>query len=303
MFDISVQLKRVPDTHETVLADSVQLSAGGKGMCQAVAASRLGGTVEMIGLVGQDPFGAYLLEVLDNDHIRRVHVGSHRAGTHLGIPIVTPDGNNRIIGVPRASAFVTPDVVHGSGEAIHRSDVLLVQGETPLDVIRWAIAACSESVLVVWNPAPASFSLSEMLDWEYGLRVAWITPNETEAAQLVDMMIVDTDSAIAAAKKIRQHWSSLGVVITLGDKGAAAIDHGDQVHLVSPFAVRAVDPTAAGDAFTAAFALGIANGSPVSEALEFAAAAGALTATRSGSVPSIPTLSMVRELREIGSTT
>lgn len=296
VFDIAVTVDRVPETGETVLATSAQISAGGKGLCQAVAARRLGASVDAIGLIGSDVFGDYLTGVLRAEDIGHEHVRTHAAGTHLGIPIVTPDGNNRIIGVPRASLAVAPDDVAGSIELLQAADVLLLQGETPLECIRAALEGVGQKTLVVWNPAPARFTLEEMLAGQFGDRVSWLTPNESEATTLTGLPVVDVETGIRAARGIHERFPTTGVVVTLGAQGSVAIQRDGAVHVTAPFPVSAVDPTAAGDSFSAAFGVALANGESVVEALSFASAAGALTATQLGAVTAIPHITQVRAL-------
>ena len=300
VFDIAVTVDRVPETDETVLASSVQISAGGKGLCQAVAARRLGASVDAIGLVGSDVFGEYLISVLKAEDIGHEHVRTHDAGTHLGIPIVTPDGNNRIIGIPRASFAVAPDDVASSVELLQAADVLLLQGETPLESIRAAVERVGQETLVVWNPAPARFTLEEMLAGQFGDRISWLTPNESEATTLTGLLVVDVETGIRAARSIHERFPTTAVVVTLGAQGSVAIERDGALHVAAPFRVAAVDPTAAGDSFSAAFAVALANGASVAEALSFASAAGALTATRLGAVTAIPHVTQVRALVDEG---
>lgn len=296
VFDISLRVSRVPDTHETILADSAQISAGGKGLCQAVAARRLGATVDAIGAVGDDVFGEYLLGVLDEEGIGRDNVSVTLAGTHLGIPIITPDGNNRIIGVPRASFELSLGDVQAGASVLRESDVLLVQGETPLDCIVTAIGLSRLSTLIVWNPAPARFTVEQMLGDGREHLVAWLTPNETEAGILTGTHVTDVPTALQAARIIRDDYPAVGVAVTLGAQGAVAIDRNGLETVAAPFTVNAIDPTAAGDCFTAAFAVSLAWGANLEEALTMGCAAGALSVTRRGAMPSIPTLAHVFEL-------
>ena len=293
VFDIAIQVDHVPKTHETVLASAVTVSAGGKGLCQAVAARRLHAQVHVIGRVGTDVFADVLLAVMDREGIDRTAVTRDEAGTHLSVPIVTPDGNNRIIGAPRSSMRVTPEDVDAGAEALSTCDLVLLQGETPLAACLAALDKLAPDALVVWNPAPASFSLAEMLGRERGARVSWLTPNETEATELTGIAVTDRESAVAAARYIQRLYPHVGVVVTLGDRGALALPADAEPIFTPTLDVRAVDPTAAGDVFSAAFGVALLRARSVDDAIAFANVAGALTTTRVGAVLSIPTLDEV----------
>lgn len=296
VFDISVHVERMPQPHETVLARGATISAGGKGLCQAIAARRLGADVKVVGTIGDDMFGDYLVEVLTAEKIDAAHLDRHAAGTHLGVPILTADGHNRIIGVPRASFHMTADLLHRHTDTFTWAEVLLVQGETPLDTIRQAIMLTRPGTLVVWNPAPARFSLEEMASGAAGERVGWLTPNEDEASKLAGIPVTSVSSGLDAARILHERTGSKGVVVTLGARGAVAVDPEGTAHVSQPWPVRSVDPTAAGDTFSAAFAVHIRRGAPVPESLAQACAAGGLATTRVGAVPSIPHEAEVRAL-------
>lgn len=295
VFDIAVRVDRMPQDHETVLASEAVTSAGGKGLCQAVAARRLGATVDVVGRVGDDVFGRFLLDVIDGEGIGRTGVRTDAAGTHLGIPMVTPDGANRIIGVPRASANVSPADVDAVGSILAECDLLLLQGETPLPACVRALELKRDGALVVWNPAPATLTLDQMLDGPQGRAVGWLTPNEAEARSLTGVDVTEAESAVAAARVIRGRFPHVGVVVTIGERGSVAIDPVDRVVVTPAMSMPVVDTTAAGDVFSAAFGLTLIRTGSLDLALRFATAAGGLATTRMGAVRSIPTLVAVED--------
>lgn len=298
--DISVRVDRVTATHETVLESSAQAIAGGKGLCQVVAAPRLGASVGVTGRVGNDMLSDYLLDVLRAEGIVHDEVTRDPEGAHLGIPTLTPDGSNRIVGVPSASFHPSPaDVAAGEG-LLATADALLVHGETSPDSIHAAISATSPNWLVVWNPVPARFSLERMLAEHGRHHISWLTPNEAEASALIGLTLIDVDSAHEAARHIGEGAEESSVVVTLASDGAVTRDQKGHSYVAAPFAVDIVDPTDAGDTVTAVFAPGIAAYRSAPEALSFASAAGALTASASGAVASTPALEQVRGLVERG---
>ncbi len=295
VFDLAVRLERMPATHETVLARDVHISCGGKGLCQAVAAASLGAEVEAIGRIGADPFGDIILQTLDRNGIGHAHVTVDPAGTHIGIPMITPDGNNRIIGIPRASNRVTTNDVLNAKDIIQAADVLIVQCETPLPAISMAVTLAGQSATsVIWNPAPAVYPLQEVLAEPHGSFVSWLTPNEAEAAVLAGVPVSSRDDAIHAARLIRHAAAGkTGVIVTLGAQGSVAVDPAGHTHVTEPFAVDAIDSTGAGDAFTGTFATALGRGCTLKAAMQVAGAAGALATTRPGAADAMPSVSEV----------
>jgi ribokinase len=147
-----------------------------------------------------------------------------------------------------------------------------------------AAIARAAGVPVILDPAPApDGGLPEAL-----LRnVTCLKPNESEAERLTGISVSDLASAERAARAL-QELGPRTVIITLGSQGAIVVDEA-AVHHVPAYRVTAVDTTAAGDAFTGAFATAVGAGAALVEAVRRAAAAGALAATRMGAQPSLPT--------------
>jgi ribokinase len=295
--DIVVWLPRFPDPHETLLATASETHPGGKGLCQAVAAARAGADVTLVGRVGDDAFGTELLDLLGREGINTSCVATDPAGTSLGIPMISPDGANRIIGIPRASARLTPRDVARAAAALADAHALVLQLEVPLDTCWAAIRAVDpERCTVVWNPAPATVGLEDLLPDDLLGRVHWITPNEIEAGHLAAMEVTDAESALAAAGRLQARRPGLGIVVTLGSLGAVALaPDGSHLHLEGN-AVSCVDSTGAGDAFTGAFVTALARGDDLAAALSFANAAGALATTTVGAATGLPVAAAIEEL-------
>jgi ribokinase len=196
--------------------------------------------------------------------------------------VVNPKGENTVSVGPGANSRLSPEDVIAATAAIREADCLLVQLEIPLETVQAALdLAHRHHVRTILNPAPARKIPIEILKL-----VDTLTPNETEAAILAgqDPSAVQTDS-------LPQLASILGVpnlVVTLGSKGACIVENG-RTNFVSPFSVTPVDTTASGDAFNGALAVALAGGESLSQAVRFANAAGAITATRLGAQPSLPT--------------
>jgi ribokinase len=225
-----------------------------------------------------DTYGdRFLAALADNGvtpHIQRVE-----AGTGIGQPLVTDDGEVSIIGIPRANAAVTPALVESVAEALDGVDYLIVQCEVPITAsVRAAELAHARGARVLVNPAPAgpeAVALAERADV--------LILNLVEARMLGAAGDLQPDSAAAAL--VRQF--DCPVVITLGAQGAVVASH-DGTARVPAHVVESVDPTGAGDAFCAAFAVMLAEGSELDTALAFANAAGACAVGVAGAEPSMP---------------
>jgi len=284
--DMVVQTERLPDPGETVLGGDLVIAPGGKGANQAVAAARLGGEVAFIARVGKDVFGEEALKNFAREGLNiRFVIQDESAPSGVALIVVGPGGENIITVAPGANSRLTPQNVLNARSAFEEASVLLLQLETPLDTVQKAAELAHETqTKVILNPAPAP---SNRLPQEVISLVDIITPNESEAT-----LLTGEDEPEAAARKLLE----LGVetvIITLGAKGAlAAVTTGSMQH-VPGFTVKAVDATAAGDAFNGALAVALADGRELTKAIRFAHAVAALSVTKLGAQPSLPPIEEV----------
>jgi ribokinase len=290
--DLVFGAPRLPLRGETVSGSAFGMFIGGKGANQAVAATRAGARVEMIGRVGTDTFGQDISGSLAAEGVGLKHVvrDAHE-GTGVAGIVVEADGANSIVVVPRANARLTEhDVRRGRG-AIAAASVLLLQLEVPLEAsIAAARIARRAGSTVLLNPAPAR----DLPDALYGL-VDVVVPNESETLFLTGVPATTKEGAVEAAGVLRRRGVR-AVVLTLGERGALLLEDGASPTEIEPFAVGVVDTTAAGDAFCGALAVALAEGKPMVEAARFACAAGALACTVMGAGPSLPTRTRIEEL-------
>ncbi|MCP3938952.1 MAG: ribokinase [Actinomycetia bacterium] len=266
--DITVWVPRRPNPDETLHGDRIAEFRGGKGANQAVAAARLEADVSMVGAVGADARGTFLLDGLDAEGID--HSLVDRVDTPTGVALITVDPTDvSIIVVAGANGTVGEDVANAACDSIAAADVLLLQGEIPAAAARRAAQIAREHrTLVVFNPAPVNEVAAAVLELTDVLVV-----NRGEAASIGP---VDTDL----------------VVTTLGAEGCVVSENGYATR-IEPFEADMVDPTGAGDCFVAALAVSLAEGSEPVDAARFASAAGSLAVESEGAQPSLPSRSAV----------
>lgn len=304
--DLVVKSPRFPQPGETISGDDLQIIPGGKGANQAVAAARQGVKTTMIGRVGNDSFGPFLVDNLKSNNVDTSHVVKTDSATGTAIIVVDANGQNSIVLSPGANGMVTPADVNsasfadpstGSGQ---RFGLLLLQLEIPtLTILHAAKRAREQGLTVILNPAPAKPLPAELLS-----NVDILIPNESELALLTGMPVTDGSSAELAAKEILKQGVKT-VIVTLGSKGALLVT-ATQVKHVDTYKVNVVDTTAAGDAFIGGFASKIIeyrrrsltptdaqeSGSYAKEietAVRYGCACGALATTKFGAQPSLPT--------------
>ncbi|MEA3345390.1 MAG: ribokinase [Chloroflexota bacterium] len=283
--DLVVQAPRMPAPGETIAGHGFHTVPGGKGANQAVAAAKLGAQVTMVGRVGDDSFGRMQRRSMEALGIRTDFlITDEEAPTGTALIIVDTQGQNSIVVIAGANGQLTPDDVEAARPAIEASDGVLLQLEIPIPTVQRAVEVARElDVPVILNPAPAP---SKPPPASILQSVDYLIPNEFEAAALSGFKVTDQRSAERAATHLRAQGIEV-VILTLGAQGALAISSQGMTSIPA-FSVEVVDTTAAGDAFVAAFGVAVCEGQPLTEALRFANAAGALTTTKLGAQPSLP---------------
>lgn len=286
--------KRIPAPGETLVGDTFQTFHGGKGANQAVAVGRLGYPVSMFAKVGDDEFGSRLRRGLQAEKVNVKAVTTAKE-TASGVALISVDakGQNSITVIPGANGKLLPGDLEKSLSTLRSAGIILTQLETPLETVEFLCNfAQREQIPLMLDPAPARSIPRRMLRC-----VTYLTPNETETCALCGIPAADLSPAtVAEIARTLADSGAANVIVKMGRHGAYVSGADGIRKMVPAFRVKAVDTTAAGDAFNGAFAVALMQGLPLEQAVRFAAAAGALSATRPGAQPSMPTAREVAAL-------
>lgn len=282
--DMVVKSAKIPAGGETVLGGDFVMVPGGKGANQAVCAAKLGADVKLVARVGDDTFGEASLANFAATGVDTRYV-TRDSTAPSGIALITVDekGENAIVVAAGANLRLTPDDVDRARDAIAQADAVVLQLEIPQETVAHTIKlARSLGVRIVLNPAPIRPISRDLLGM-----VDVLIPNQHEAAELIgrpgEGLGLDP---VTAAKELRSLGAGV-VVITLGGQGSYVCD-GEVTSFVEPMRVTPVDTTAAGDAFTASLACALSEGQDMLSAVRFATRVAAISVTRVGAQPSLP---------------
>lgn len=281
---MTMRLPRVPVAGETLPGGEFSSGHGGKGSNQAVAAARLGAQVALLTAVGDDAMGTDARALWDQEGVdARACVTIPGTATMVGMILVEPSGENRIVIAPGALDHLSPGHVETFRPQLAAADLAIVSLEIPLGTALTALRTAHDvGTRTLLNPAPA-----QALPDDGWATIDVLTPNRTEAAILLGH---DPDSAEPAGSLAAQlHARGVGtVVVTLGADGAVIHDAAGQRTVPPGVPSVLVDTTGAGDAFTAALAVELAAGRSVDDAARFATHAGAHAVGIHEVIPALP---------------
>ena len=281
--DLVINTDILPKLGETIHGRNFMTAYGGKGANQAVAVAKLYGKADMIGAVGSDEFGKLLKGNLEANHVETK--GVKIADTNSGVAVITVcGGDNHIILDGGANDAVSPAWIDENLDLIKNADIVIFQLEIPMETIIYAAKKAKEcGCKVLLNPAPAAKLPEELLAY-----TDIIIPNEHEAA-----IITGHENEVDALKALYDNGNR-NVIVTLGSKGCIYND-GKEIKSQTPFKVKAVDSTAAGDSFIGGYCSALCERKTMEEAIRFATAVSAITVSRPGASVSIPTRTEVEE--------
>lgn len=301
MMDLIASTKQAPKSGETIIGLKFQTAPGGKGANQAVQCARLGAHVTMVGQVGDDAFGKIMTDTaaaagVDVSHVTVDKNESSGVG-HILLEVTEHGAQNRITVCPGANFTLTVEDVAWLKEDIKNYDLLMMQFELPMEVIEAVAGWAHEAgVPVMVNPAPAAPISAKLLSC-----ATYLSPNEHEASIIADHPLRADESGVNMedVQAVSEAFQARGVenlIITLGENGSIVAGKNGIHHTACVKMPHVADPTAAGDSFVAAFCTGLCAGLPQGEALAFASHTAAITVSRMGAMPSLPTVSEVQAL-------
>ena len=289
--DLVVNVDTMPKPGQTIIGSNFKEVPGGKGANQAVAMARLNGNVSMIGKVGEDGFGQTLINSLKNDKVDTTYIQTSKGATGVALITVDKNAQNSIVVSPGANFEVKEDDIDNNIEAIKNSDIVVLQLETPLNTIKYALNKAKElNKYTILNPAPAV-----KLDDEIIKNVDLLTPNETEL-EIISGVSIETEEDIQKAAQIMIEKRVKELIVTLGSKGSLYINK-EKSMFKKAYKVEAVDTTAAGDSYTGALAVALSQDKNIEDAMDFASKVGALSVLKEGAQSSLPTLEDVKNFR------
>lgn len=307
--DLTIRSQRIPAIGETVVGGSFYRAHGGKGANQAVAAVRyLQGHVSLIGGVGDDAFGRLMIQDLQSDGIDASEVYLHPSeATGTALILVDAQGNNCISVASGANNCVTADEIQTISAAFwQRHPVALASLEVPLLAVHQFLRMGREhGQQTILNPAPIPMNQAQLLSDTLSY-VDVLTPNETEALWLQNCLPElnqesQSGSITEIAVRIADHFAC-HCILTCGGNGAYWAAPGSTLRHFPAHAVRAVDTTAAGDAFSGVLSAAILEGQPMEDAIPTAMAAAACSVQKEGAQSSLPNrtevLTQLAELNE-----
>lgn len=289
--DLVTTMEEFPELGQTVTGNDFAAYPGGKGANQAVAASRLGADVLLVGKLGNDVYGKTNLEVFQENNVNIKTVGiEQQISSGLAIIAVNRLGDNNIVVFPGANGKMDISFIEQNWQDIMQTDIFLLQLEIPLDTVWETIKRLKAAgKTIILDPAPAVLIPREIL-----MQVDFVTPNETELEILSGRKISDALSFQKAALELLEQGAHT-VIAKQGKNGASVITR-EILYQVNGFEVQTVDTTAAGDSFNAGFAFKLAQGEGILECVRFANAVGALATTSLGAQSSMPSLEQVEKL-------
>ena len=289
--DLVVNVDTMPKPGQTIIGSNFKEVPGGKGANQAVAMARLNGNVSLIGKVGEDGFGQTLINSLKNDKVDTTYIQTSKGATGVALITVDKNAQNSIVVSPGANFEVKEDDIDNNIEAIKNSDIVVLQLETPLNTIKYALNKAKElNKYTILNPAPAV-----KLDDEIIKNVDLLTPNETEL-EIISGVSIETEEDIQKAAQIMIEKGVKELIVTLGSKGSLYINK-EKSMFKKAYKVEAVDTTAAGDSYTGALAVALSQDKNIEDAMDFASKVGALSVLKEGAQSSLPTLEDVKNFR------
>ena len=291
--DLMGRTPHFPKAKETVMGSTFKMGPGGKGVNQGVAAHKAGADITMVCKIGNDPFQNIILDTMKELNMNTDYV--FKCDTSTGCALILVDentGENEIVVLPGANCEFTKEDTDSLEELIKEAEYVLFQLEVNQDANERVINLCQKhNTKAIVNTAPYNKITDEFLSKAY-----MVTPNEVEAEELSGIHVCDFESASKAARIFKDKGVE-NVVITMGGQGVFISSDGVE-KIVPAFRVNAIDTTGAGDAFNGGLLAALSKGKDIWEAARFASALAAISVTRLGTTPAMPTLEEIEAFLE-----
>ena len=289
-YDIILKVKRMPREGETMTCESASTAAGGKGANQAVQSAKLGVNTFMIGAVGNDNMGEYLLSEATKYGLDVSHVKKSSVSSGMGCIHALEDGRVFATINRGANYDITADDIERADDLFRQSKILILQNEIPDEInILSAKKAKSYGLKVLYNAAPSFPERRDVLPLADVVIV-----NEVEASEYLGVKIASVDDAVREGLKVsgemRNTW-----VITMGSQGSVICSEGKS-EIVRPYHVDAIETTGAGDSYIGGLGYALINGMDIFTAAKFATKCSAVTVCGIGAQSSMPTLAKIHEM-------
>ena len=280
---MTIQTDVLPQVGDIVAGGRVRVCPGGKGANEAIAASRLGGSVSLITKTGNDLFGRQAKQMFSSEGIRTDYIFSD-ANNPSGVALImVNNAGEKYISLAQGSiTTLSLEEIDKTRSEIMDAKVLLIELETPIETALYAARIASESgVPVIINPSPQQTLPDELFSL-----ASIMIPNRSEASKLTGVDVNDFDSAEEAARKLADKGVET-VIITMGHRGALML-RDEETHIIEAFDADVKDTSGAGDVFCAAVCVAISENKDLLSAMKMASAAAALQVSRDGMMDAIP---------------
>lgn len=280
---MTIQTDVLPQVGDIVAGGRFRICPGGKGANEAIAASRLGGSVSLITKTGNDLFGRQAKQMFSSEGIRTDYIFSD-ANNPSGVALImVNNAGEKYISLAQGSiTTLSLEEIDKTRSEIMDAKVLLIELETPIETALYAARIASESgVPVIINPSP-----QQTLPGELFSLASIMIPNRSEASKLTGVDVNDFDSAEEAARKLADKGVET-VIITMGHRGALML-RDEETHIIEAFDADVKDTSGAGDVFCAAVCVAISENKDLLSAMKMASAAAALQVSRDGMMDAIP---------------
>lgn len=280
---LTMRAPKLPIFGETMLGTDFDMGPGGKGSNQAVGTARLSAASALVAYIGTDKLASIATDLYAAEGVDASMVlAREERATGVGFIILNDKGENFIILDMGANELLDAATVDAAGERIGRSDVVMTVLEVPTEAARRAMElGRAQGARTILNPAPARAVPDDLF-----AAVDYLTPNESELRILLGLPADDPRSSRELAGELRRRGVR-NVVVTLGRAGALILT--DELDVMVPSVpVEVVDTTGAGDAFNSGFAVALAEGRDIVDAVRFGVVCGGLACTRLGVIPGLP---------------